>query len=100
MTREEPALCPRCGKKLEWKQLNFNEAVEICIDLKCPFPAGAKCRVRSRPLKDIQKVPEPSSNIDELLDQQLQNLENVPLGDMDDFISELDDFLLEVHDKI
>ncbi|XP_044763678.1 uncharacterized protein LOC123320424 [Coccinella septempunctata] len=97
---EQPALCPVCQKAMEWKQINFHEAVEICIDLNCPFPAQHhKCRIRRRNLKDIKKVPKPPApKKDELLDLPQFDL---PLQNTDDnFLKELDEFLFGVHNAM
>lgn len=86
---EEPVLCPVCKQELVWKQLNLKEAVEICQNLKCPFPLGGKCRVRQRDVMDINNIPKAPVRLDELLN--IEN-ENTPLLN-DDFLEDLNNFL-------
>lgn len=49
-------LCPVCGTNLELKQINFTNAVFICMDLKCPYPVGTECIQVKRNYQDINRI--------------------------------------------
>lgn len=48
-------VCPLCGRKLELRQINFDTAILICPELKCPYPIGNECIPIKRNLEDIDK---------------------------------------------
>lgn len=49
-------VCPLCGSNLELKQINFTNAVFICMDLKCPYPVGTECILVERNYQDINRT--------------------------------------------
>ncbi|KAL3270666.1 hypothetical protein HHI36_021194 [Cryptolaemus montrouzieri] len=90
--------CPLCTKDLEWKQINMEKAIEICIDLKCPYPVNTKCRVMSRKIEDMDTTQEAE------IPAQMKELDNILIPEIlppsnDEFTKELDDFLMGVLDN-
>lgn len=56
MRKMDRKACPLCFTALNLQQINFNEAVYFCMNLKCPYPYGYDSIIVQRKLKDNKKV--------------------------------------------
>lgn len=76
---DERISCPKCNKELQLKQINFESAVYICPDLKCPYPVGDKCVTVQRNFRLINKKPQPLSA--DVKEQLFKEVNSEPVKD-------------------
>lgn len=69
----EKKTCPLCFTALKLQQINFDEAVYFCMDLKCSYPHGYDCIIVQRKLTDkksveTKPVPQKKTGLDNWID--------------------------------
>ncbi|KAK9887315.1 hypothetical protein WA026_021624 [Henosepilachna vigintioctopunctata] len=99
--------CPECSKNLEFKQINMNMAVEICVDLNCKYPVGGKCRVINRKLGELAESPGAIETDPQIANQKMQvhipqktdTPSEISSVQQNQFVEELDTFLSNIFEN-